>query len=523
MTPQPEQKNHKLFGLKWQSPLDISRTHSVLWNGISRLLQVGLQFLFVPIYVSLLGPASYGLVVLSATLMATFAFLDHAISNAMSREFGMHNGNPERSSDMWKILSTLERFSVLVALVMATLALFFGFYFTRHWTKSDGLDETTLWIALVLIGGIVASQFIGILYAAALMGLQRQKLLSVVRICWIPAYYCIGAVLLFIVERSVVVLFAWQITAFLTLAFIMRFIVRKTMPDIPAGQHSNYRVSKEIGRFGAGSLIVGLSGAAVSQIDKFMVASSSQPEQFAAYGLALSIVMQAMTLASGPFATAMYPHFSQLVSEKDETVLRQTYHRWAQVIAIVSALTGGLLFLAGPLLIDLWLGTNSVLAPDIKRLLPIVLVAWVINGTITTPVMLIMAAGRLYLIYGINLVAIALAAVFLPYALRRWGFEAGAFYWLAVNLAYCLVIVPLMHGFTLKGSLLRWISMDVAVPLTVAGCVFYCSSLLISPNAGAVYILAHAIASVSICCAALIVVMPDGRRQLLQSLRFLHR
>jgi O-antigen/teichoic acid export membrane protein len=523
MALQPHGENQKLFGLTWQSPLQISRTHSVLWNGASRLLQVGLQFLFVPVYISLLGPASYGLVVLSATLMAAFAFLDHMTSSAVTRAFGMHNGNRERSSDLWKILTTLEKVSVLVALVIALSAPVMGFYLTRHWTKIDGLDETTLWTALILIGGALASQFVGTLYAAGLMGLQRQKLLSVIRVFWTPAYYGIGAALLLVIDRSVIVLFAWQMTAFLMLAATMRWALWKTMPAVPDGQHSNDKVIKDIGRFGAGSLIMGLTGAAVSQIDKFMVASVSQPAQFAAYGLAMSIVMQAMTLASGPFATAMYPHFSQLLADENETALRQSYHRWTQVVVMISVLLGGTLFLLGPLLIDLWLGANSVLAPDIKRLLPIVLVAWVINGAITTPVMLIMASGKLHLIYGINLAAIVLALVFLPVALNRWGFEAGALYWLAVNLAYCTVMVALMHRSVLKGSLPRWLGLDVALPFMVAGVIFYQASHWIPSVAGPAHIILHAGVSVAFCCAALVAVMPEGRRQLLESLHFLRR
>ena len=521
MTLQPHGENKTLFTLKWQNPLDISRTHSVLWNAASRLLQVGLQFVFVPIYISLLGPASYGLVVLSATLMAVFAFLDHMTSSAVTREFGMYNGNPDRSSDMWKLLTALEKFSLLVALIIAVCAPFLGFYFTQHWTKTDGLDEATLWTALALIGGMLAAQCLNILYAAGLLGLQRQKLLSVIRVFWTPAYYGIGAVLLLTVERNVIVLFAWQIAAFLILAAVTRWILWQTMPAIPQGQHSSYRVITEMGRFGAGSLIMVLSGAAVSQIDKFMVASIAQPVQFAAYGLALSIVMQAMTLASGPFATAMYPHFSKLLADKNETVLRHSYHRWTQVTVMVSVLLGGALFLLGPLLIDLWLGASSVLAPDVKRLMPIVIIAWVINGAITAPVMLIMASGKLHLIYALNFVIVGLAIVFLPLALARWGFEAGPYYWLLVNLAYCFIMVPLLHRSILKSALPRWLGLDVMLPLGIGELVFYNAGHLVPADASSVYVVLHAALSVSVCAVALIIVLAQARQQLLESLQFL--
>ncbi|MGL4634812.1 MAG: lipopolysaccharide biosynthesis protein [Beijerinckiaceae bacterium] len=521
MTPHQRQENNGASGLTWQSPADVSRTHNVLWNGASRLIQVGFQFLFVPVYIYILGPASYGLVVLSATLMAAFAFLDHITNSTVSRAFGMHNGQPERASDLWIMIRTLERWSLIIALLIAMCVPLLGYSFTRHWAKTDGLDEKTMWLALVLMGGALASQFIGTLYAAGLMGLQRQKILSVIRVIWTPVYYGGGAAVLFIIERSVVVLFVWQALAFLVLAGSTRWVLGKTMPVVSHESTSDFDVMHEIRRFGTGSLVMALSGAAVSQIDKFMVAAVSQPVAFAAYGLALSIAMQAMTLASGPFATAMYPHFAQLLAEKNETVLRESYHRWTQIVVLVSILNAGVLLWLGPLLIDLWLGANSPLAPDIKRLLPLVLSAWIVNGAITTPVMLIMAAGRLELIYWINLAAIALAFLFLPVALTRYGMEAGVVFWLAVNLAYCLIMVPLMHRTLLRGEFSQWLLRGVVIPVGASAVLFYGAAQLLPASGNVVAVLLHAGLSMGICCAILLAVLPEGRRQLLASFRFL--
>jgi O-antigen/teichoic acid export membrane protein len=523
MTSGTDAKHSALFNLKWQSPLDISRTHNVLWNGASRLAQVGLQFLFVPVYIHILGPVSYGLVVLSATLMAAFAFLDHVTNTTVTRAFGVLNGVAPRSPDMWKILSRLERYSFGLALVIAVCVPLTGFHLTRHWTRADGLEEATLWSALALMGAVLAMQFMGTLYAAGLMGLQRQKLVSVIRVLWAPAYYGIGAALLFVVERSVIVLFAWQIMAFLLLALVLRFALHRTMPALSHAQGSSYDVLKEIRRFGAGSLLVALSGAAVSQIDKFMVAVVSQPMQFAAYGLAFSVVMQAMTLATGPFATAMYPHFAQLIADRNETALKDSYHRWAQVVVAVSALGGGALVLLGPLLVDVWLGAGSTLAPDIKRLLPVVVMAWVLHGALATPFMLAMASGRLHLIYGFNIAAILAAALFLPAALAKWGFEAGAFYLLAVNLACCLIVIPLQHRTLLKGEGAKWALRDTALPLLVSGAVFYVALRLMPPGTAPVTNVLYAAASLSVCFILLLAVMPEARDQILKSLQFLRR
>lgn len=521
MTQHQNGKVEGLFGLSWQNPLDLSRTHNVLWNGASRLIQVGLQLVFVPIYIYVLGPDAYGLVVLSATLMAAFGFLDTVITSTVTREFGLHNGNGDRSADLRKMIATLERFAVLIALAIAVLVPIVAYAITRHWVTTPGYDGSSLWVALVLMGGTLAGQFLTMLYAAGLTGLQRQKLLSIVRTFWTPAYYGIGALLLLAIERSVALLFAWQTVAFLGLAILLRWALLRTMPPVLAGQSSSYNTIRELGRLGLGSLILALSAAAVSQIDKVLVASASQPAQFAAYGLALSIVAQIMTLVSGPFGAAMYPHFAQMLANRNDAELRVAYHRWTQVVVLVSVLLAGALYWVGPLLIDLWLGANSPLAPDIKRLLPLVLAGWVVNGVITAPVMLIMASGQLQLIYYVNFVAIALAVAFLPAALAHWGFEAGALYWLAVNVAYCAISVSWMHRSLLKGEFISWALHDVLVPLVAGIALVYLSVQFLPPAKSAFHMFSNALVWTSVCLALLLVLLPEGRRQLLSSLRFL--
>jgi O-antigen/teichoic acid export membrane protein len=521
MTQHHHGKSEGLFGLSWQSPLDVSRTHNVLWNGTSRLIQVGLQLVFVPVYIYVLGPDAYGLVVLSATLMAVFGFLEIVISSTVTREFGLHNGNPGRAADLEKMIATLERFAVLIAVGIAILVPIVGYAIARHWATTPGYNASSLWVALVLMGGTLAGQFLTMLYAAGLSGLQRQKLLSIIRTFWTPAYYGIGALLLLAIERSAALLFAWQMVAFLGLTILLRWALMRAMPPVPANQGSNYDTLQELGRFGAGSLILALSAAAVSQIDKVLVAGASQPAQFAAYGLALSIVMQVMTLVSGPFGAAMYPHFAQMLVNKNDAELRVAYHRWTQVVVLVSILVAGALYWVGPLLIDLWLGTNSPLAPDIKRLLPLVLAGWLVNSVITAPVMLIMASGQLQLIYYVNFVAIALAVAILPTALAHWGFEAGALYWLAVNVAYCAITVSWMHRSVLKGEFIPWALRDVLLPLMAGLLVVYLSVQLLPSARSALQMISNGLIWTGACLALLLVLLPEGRRQLQASLRFL--
>jgi O-antigen/teichoic acid export membrane protein len=507
--------------LTWKHPNTISRTHNVLWNGASRLIQVGLQFLFVPIHIHLLGPSSYGLVVLSASLMALVAFVDHVTSTIVTREFGLHNGDPKHAPGLWKLMSRMEPILAMAAVGIGMLTPFLAFVLTRNWTQIEGLPSGSFWLALLVMGGMIGCQCLGALYAAALMGLQRQKLLSFLRVVWTPLYYGVGAALLYLINSSVIVLFAWQACALLGLAIILRVVLHRTMPALAGADPQKAALAPNIWKIGAASMLMTLTGAAISQLDKFVVAMMVKPAEFAAYGLTFSIAMQAMTLASSSFAGAMFPHFAQMLTADREAELRQSYHRWTQMIVLSALLIGGVLFWFGPSLVDLWLGTASPLASDVKRLLPLFLPSWALNAAITAPVILIMALGRLHLVYAVNFGLILLAGALLPWVLGRWGVQGGAAYWLAVNLGYCLVMVPMLHKSVLKGSLARWLIRDVGLPVLMAGGMLFAATAIL-PGASS---LAHSIIQNAIVMlvylGVLLALLPDARAQLSQSLRFL--
>jgi O-antigen/teichoic acid export membrane protein len=510
--------------LAWQAPAGISRARNVIWNGLARLLQVGLQFVFVPIYIALLGPDSYGLVVLSATVMTMLMVLDQFMNAVLTREFGQGNGVEGETARLWSLLAGLERmalgFAVLVALVLPLA----GPLLTRHWAAS-GASSQTLQQAFMLMGLMVGAQLPGMLYASGLQGLQRQKLLAVVRIVWTPLYYGGGGLALLVVERNILVLFAWQTVAFVALALVLRLVLRKTMPPHPAAMRAEPMPLRTIWPLGAGAALLGLSGSIAGQIDKVFVAAVASPLQFAAYGLAFTVALQAMSAIINAFGSAVLPHFAQLLKagEGSDAALRHAYHRWSQVIACVSITGMGLLFLWGPLLIDLWLGQGSPLAADIKRLLPVVILAMLLGALVTAPFMLLLAADRLAPIIGVNAAAITLAVVVLPLALSAWGTVAGAVYTLILMGGYCLVVVPLLHQHLLTGSLGRWLVRDFAVPLGV-GLLVFAGSLLLLPAAPSISLtVVHGLLTAIAAAATLVAVLPDGRAQMRDSLRHLTR
>ena len=84
----------------------------------SRLWRTGLQIVFTPLFIRLLGPEAYGLVAFNATLLMLVLFLDHAVSPVVIREFGRLGGRTGNSAMMRDLLRSLEVVSFVTAMVL---------------------------------------------------------------------------------------------------------------------------------------------------------------------------------------------------------------------------------------------------------------------------------------------------------------------------------------------------------------------------------------------------------------------
>jgi O-antigen/teichoic acid export membrane protein len=115
----------------------------------------------------------------------------------------------------------------------------------------------------------------------------------------------------------------------------------------------------------------------------------------------------------------------------------------------------------------LWAG-DAVLIDSVYAIAALLTLGTMLNGVMTVPYYLQLATGWTSLMARANVVAVALMIPLLLIIVPRFGAIGAAWTWLALNGAYVLLIVPLMHRRLLGGEWARWCVMDVAVPLVVS-------------------------------------------------------
>jgi len=452
------------------------RVRSVLTNvfsgGLWRVWQAVLQFAFTPVYIHLLGPAGYGLVGFNATLIMLLAFLDQAVSPVLTREFGRLTHQPDGAAEMRAVLFALQAASLATAVAVGAGIILAAPLIVHHALDPAGLARKQVVTAIRLIGLTIAGQWPAFLYGAGFIGLQRQDVLAALRLVTMTVQAGGAALALMWIAPTPLVFFGWQAGVSIPFSAIYGYFLWRRMPARqPGAPRAAMRLAPVL-RFGAGTLSIGLLAGLLSQADNLVVAKYTPLQLFACYSLAFTLAAQVFGLALAPIASALLPYFTRLAGQNDRQLLVREYHRWAQLVAVVTLPLAGVLIVFGRPLLALWLGAGSPVLGPMLEILPLAALGGLLNGFVMTCYLMQIAAGwtRLSIITNIVTVCVFIPVVLL--SVLHFGMVAGAVCWVLVNLGYMFVQVPLAHRRILRGQFAAWLGGDVLLPAAIAAAVF---------------------------------------------------
>jgi O-antigen/teichoic acid export membrane protein len=488
-------------------------------NALGKIWIGALQFAFLPIYLALLGPTQYGLMGFYATLSVSLTFLDHAITPVIVREMARHQGAGGSREDIRDLLHSLSVIAFALGTVIGIVLALAAPVIARHWLHPNGLDERVVVDALRLMGLAIACQWPSNLYLGGFIGMHRQTTSTIIRVITASAQWGGGAIVLGY-SADIRLAIGWHALSFAVLTLVLGRALWQFVPQALHRPRFQPAALRKVARYALGTLTIGLTGTALTQMDKLLAARFVPLEDFAAYTLAFSAATVIAIAVASPITATLSAYFAALFVKDDKTVVAVEYHRWSQLVA-VAVLPGcsALIFYAPPL-VHLWLGSDSALSGRVAALLPVLSAGTALNALASIPLALQVASGWTRVMARHNAVSALIAAVVLTYGLGRWGVEVGAWYWLALNLGYVCVMVPTMHRRLLQQELAAWISRDVLVPTMACFAIFGASVAIPIQAENVVQRSLQAAATAAIATAFLAILLPGARRTLVGLVRF---
>lgn len=422
-------------------------------------------FIFVPIYVKLIGAESYGLVAFYGTMVSALMVLDLGLSTAISRQVTILRVQQNREADIQDLVFSVEVIYWLTALIIAISIILLAHPIAVHWVKAKDLPVDIIEKAIIQMGIVFAFQFPSSIYDGVMIGLERQVTNSVI-LASFAVLRAIGAIAaLQLISAQITVYFFWQaiITACFTL--LSRQLIKKYIATPHRASFSKSQI-RFIWKFAAGMTGISLITFFSSQLDKIVVSKLVLLQFVGYYNLAFMLA-SSMTQLVSPLQTVIFPRFSALIAQGKTKELTQIYHRSCRWVAIaVFPLGFTLIFFAHEILF-LWT-RNEVLSVNTAPILRVFAAGTLSNCMMWIPYFFMLAKGNTkYTIYQNGIASIILVPLLFWWT-SKYGALGASFVWLSINLGAVLISLPIIHHLYLKGELLQWYKKDIALPLFVS-------------------------------------------------------
>lgn len=418
-------------------------------------------------YVGLLGIESYGLIGFFATLQAAIALFELGLGATINREVA-RSAALDDLDHARRLLYSLEfvywGFSLVIVIVIGLAAPLISDY----WLGTSKLPRDEIHWALCLMGVVAALRWPVGLYQGALVGLHRAQV-SYRMSATIATVANVGAVLiLMFAYQSLWAYFTWQAAAALLYVVWARRSGWRALGGKSAAGFDP-ALLKSVLVQSAMMSGVAMSGLILTQLDKFVVSSSTSLADFGRYALA-GVLASGLSVLFIPTFNVIYPRLSALFATGSEAEQVGFYRLGTRLfLSCLFPIALSAYFYAYDLL-ALWTG-DPVLAASTAPVAGLLFLGSALNGTMHFPYAIQLATGRTRLPFFINC---TLIAIMLPLAIAlvgRYGAWGGGAAWLLLNAIYFVIGVTVTHHYILPGLQARWLLRDVAPALVASAAI----------------------------------------------------
>lgn len=418
---------------------------NIFANYAGKLWSIVSVYIFVPIYIHLLGIEAYGLIGFNAIALGLLFIFDMGLSASFAREAA----KIQRRNDLLDLLTSVERllFGILI-FVSVSFALLAPLIADYWLDGARNLERDLVIQSLLLMPLALSPQIAMSLYFGGLMGLERQVLANFLTITFnVIRSGCVVIPIYFLPDIRL--FFAWQALASIVLMLIMRSALHRHI------RSSDMKTGKLRGRFSMAALVrtrkytLGMLGMSIiaalnMQIDKLVVSKVLPLAEFAQYSIVFTLASCPYILTL-PIATALLPRFTNQLEANRGSELAYLYRTSTYYIASIGTISGiGLYFFVDDVM-SLWMRdlTIDYAALDSARLLALGSILLTFQ---LTPYQLSLAHGHTKTNLQLGAFILLISFPLQVYLTTSYGMVGAAVPWLLINLV----------AFIYLGLVLNW-------------------------------------------------------------------
>ena len=418
---------------------------------------------FVPLYIKFLGIEAYGLIGFYAMLQAAFQILDLGLSQTMNREMARYVALPEKAGEARDFVRTLEIGYWATGIVLGIGVVIAAPFIAGHWIKPGSIPVKTIQHAVMIMGIVSALQWPFSFYEGGLMGLQRQVLLNSIKIGMATLGVCGAVFILWKVSPTITAYFTWQIIVSSLSVTLLTVFLWRSLPSSDRPPVLSFGLFRNVWRFAAGMSGITLSAIILTQMDKVILSKLLSLEMFGYYTLAGVASGAIPFLLVTPVFNALFPRFTSLVAASDDTALKVLYHQGSQLMAVLVLPVAAVLSFFSFDIMLLWTGSAKTAGMS-SPIVSVLVIGMALNALMTLPYALQISHGWTSIGLRINTFLIITLVPAIYFMATRYGAVGAAAVWVALNIIYMAIGIPLTHRRLLTGEMRRWFVEDIGPP-----------------------------------------------------------
>lgn len=340
---------------------------NIIANFIGRFWSILSNFLFIPLYIHILGFESYSLISFTLVIAGLMAVLDSGLTATLSREFARNDNSREEKISVFSTLQTLY-LGILAVVVIVVIVL--SDVIASKWLNLNTIPTDQVSVFLKIMSIDIGFQLLMRFYTGGLLGLEKQVKANIYQVGWGVLRNGV-VVLAILIKPTLIVFFTWQAAATTLFAILTGFILKKELTGklkFDFNLNIERDVLKKIWRFAGGMLLISLVAGLNTQMDKLAISKLLPLESLGYYTLAVSLSMGIIVLIN-PISVALLPRFTALYSKGESIKASILFHRINLIVAIVVfSVMANMSFFANELI---WIWTsNTELSKNASQYVP---------------------------------------------------------------------------------------------------------------------------------------------------------
>lgn len=443
-----------------------SNMGGVISNYGSKIWGLASVFIFIPLYVKILGIENYAVIGFYTLLLGIISFADAGMSSAIIKEFALDM----TVSYKYSVLRKIENLYIFISILITVIIFLFSNSIAVKWLTSNEISANDLSYYISLIGCGVTIQLLSSLYFGALFGLDKQIKANSFQILWNLAKAGVVVLVLIYFKPTLETYFIWQIICNLTYVLILRFNVIKILKS---NNHKleDYldKIPPQILKYIGGMTIIAIISSINSQADKIITSSFFSLKIFGYYNMA-SVISQVPVILASPLVLFIFPIFTKFSEDIYISKLVQSFKKISFLINIIIFPATFVLMFYTPEIMKLWTGNtiDLIFLPKILLVIKFLALGSLFLAMQFPLFYLLLAKGKTKYTIIQGIFQIVLGLPLLYSSAKYFDIQNIGLPWILINLGSLIYLTIIVFKKYIKINYFPYLKEFIIIPLAIS-------------------------------------------------------